>query len=471
MDLFRLTLRQAVAHIRAGDVSAEDYARALLDRCERLGPLNAFILLDGDSVLNDAREGDRRMQRGEPLGPLHGVPLAIKDSFDVSGTPTTAGTPALQNNIARRTAPMVQRLFEAGALMLGKTNLYELAFGITSSNEFTGAVHNPYDRSMSAGGSSSGSAAAVAAGMAPAALGSDTAGSIRIPAAHCGIIGFRPSSGRYPSEGFVPLFHSRDAPGLMARSVDDVALLDKVITGDGDLPLVELRGLRIGLPRDYFFADLDSRVAAVVERELSRLQGLGVEFVEADAPEFADASREATGPIRSWELPRDIGKYLDEVEIGIGFDHLLAGIAGPYVRQEFERGLKDAGAEGLESEYRRVISEVLPRHRAEYRAYLRDNDLSAIAFPTTPLAPTPIDANDKVTVDGEQVSVWRTLRNAVPATLLGAPGLSIPAGLTAEGLPVGLEFDGIPGADRDLLSIGIAWERSSAKRPMPCADV
>lgn len=272
MDLFRLSLRQAVERVRGGDVTAEEYARALLERCESCRSLNAFIALDGDRVLSDAREADRRMQRGQPLGPLHGVPLAIKDSFDVAGTPTTAGTPALQNNIARRTAPMVQKLFEAGALMLGKTNLYELAFGITSSNEFTGAVHNPYNQMMSAGGSSSGSAAAVAAGMAPAALGSDTAGSIRIPAAHCGVVGFRPSTGRYPSEGLVPLFHTRDAPGLMARSVEDIALLDEVISGDGDGSQVELRGLRIGLPRDYFFADLDSRVAAVIERELSRLQ-------------------------------------------------------------------------------------------------------------------------------------------------------------------------------------------------------
>ena len=460
MELHDLGLVQAANSIRQGGVTAEAYARALLDRCETAEWLNAFILLDRERVLEEARNAGRVRREGGSLGSLHGVPIAVKDSFDVAGLPTTAGTPALGGNVARRTAPLLQRLFDAGALMLGKTNMHELAFGITSSNAWAGHVRNPYDATVSAGGSSSGTAAAVAARLAPAGVGSDTSGSIRIPAAHCGIFGYRPSTGRYSGEGLFPLFHSRDAPGFMARSVGDIAVLDEVVSGDGRLSEIELRGLRIGLPGDYFFAGLDSRVAAVFEAELRRLRALGVILVEADPPDFAPAIAETTGAIKDWEMPRDVARYLAEVGMNISFEALTAAVASPHVKAELEGVLEGARAPDLEARYARAVTDVLPGLQADYLAFLQDNDLQAIAFPTSPLAPTPLGEDETVTVDGEEVSVWRSLRNAVPASLLGAPALSLPAGLTSDGLPVGLELDGAPDADRVLLSIGMAWERA-----------
>ncbi|SIT01035.1 amidase family protein [Paracoccus saliphilus] len=221
MELHQISLTGAVGRIRSGEISALEYSTALVERAQAFSTLNAFTYFDPERVLDAARQADLRQARGEALGPLHGVPLAIKDSIDIEGLPTGGGTPVLRDNIVRRTAPMIRSLFDAGALCFGKTNLYELAFGITSNNRHTGAVRNPCDSERSAGGSSGGSAAAVAAGMVPAAIGSDTAGSVRIPAAHCGILGFRPSHGRYDSTGFMPLFPSRDAPGVMARSVED----------------------------------------------------------------------------------------------------------------------------------------------------------------------------------------------------------------------------------------------------------
>jgi mandelamide amidase len=467
MELHDLGLVQAARSIRQGDVSAEAYARSLLDRCETAEWLNAFILLDGERVLEEAQEADRLRRDGHSLGPLHGVPIAVKDSFDVAGLPTTAGTPALRGNVVRRTAPMIRRLFEAGALMLGKTNMHEMAFGITSSNAWAGAVRNPYDATASAGGSSSGTAAAVAARLTPAGVGSDTSGSIRVPASHCGIVGYRPSTGRYSGEGLFPLFHTRDTPGFMARSVGDIALLDEVVSGDGTLSEVELRGLRIGHPGDYFFTGLDSRVAAAIDAELRRLRALGVVLVEADPPDFAAAIAETTGAIKDWEMPRDVARYLAEVGLDIGFEALVAPVASPHVKAELEGVLEGARAPDLKDRYERAVSEVLPRLQAEYLAYLKDNDLEAIAFPTSPLAPTPLGEDETVTVDGEEVSVWRSLRNSVPASLLRAPALSLPVGLTSDGLPVGLELDGAPDADRELLSIGIAWEYAWPKIAAP----
>jgi mandelamide amidase len=302
--------------------------------------------------------------------------------------------------------------------------------------------------------------------MVPAALGSDSGGSIRIPAAHCGIVGFRPSSGRLPDAGMVPLNHSRDAPGLLARSLRDIALLDEIVAGDSFLQPPRLEGLRIGLPRDYLFAELDPRVAAVIEAELDRLRALGVVFVEAAAPDFAALRAQAAGPITAWEMPRDVERYLKEVGIELSFAELAASVASPYVKSELEGLLKAAGPE-LDARYQAALSDVLPRHRAAYLAYFRDNGLAAMALPTSPLAPAPVGENDKVTVNGAAISIWHTLRNAIPATLLGAPGLSLPVGLTDDGLPVGLELDGLPGGDRALLSIGLAWEGASPGIPAP----
>jgi Asp-tRNA(Asn)/Glu-tRNA(Gln) amidotransferase A subunit family amidase len=191
MSLSELSLRDAATRVQRGDITAEAYAKELLDGCAAGGRLNAFVSIDREGVLNDAREADRIRRRGDTIGGLHGIPIAIKDVFDVAGTPTTACTPALRDHVPATTAPLVQRLFDAGALMLGKTNMHEMAFGITSDNEFTGPVRNPYNQKMSPGGSSGGTAVAVAARMSPAGLGSDTSGSIRIPAAHCGIVGYR----------------------------------------------------------------------------------------------------------------------------------------------------------------------------------------------------------------------------------------------------------------------------------------
>jgi mandelamide amidase len=389
---------------------------------------------------------------------LHGIPLAIKDCIDVAGLATTGGTPALRDHVANRTAPLVQKLKDAGAIVFGKTNMYELAFGITSNNAFTGPVKNPHDLTRSAGGSSSGSAAAVAAGYVPGAIGTDTAGSVRIPASHCGIFGFRPSSKRYDSSGVMPLFPTRDVPGLMARSVKDLQLMDAVLSCDGSQPNVDLPSLRLGLPGPYFLDELETGVTAAFEDMLAQLKSCGVTIVDAALHDLARSLDKLSDPIRAWELPRSLAEYLETSGAGIGFDALIAGIAGPYVREEFADALREANAEDLAKRYRHVVSVALPGFRKKYLDHFKEFQLDAIIFPTTPILATALGEEGDVLVDNQAVSVWRTMRNTVPASFFGTPGLTFPSTNSVQGLPVGVEIDGLPGKDRKVLAMAAAME-------------
>ena len=262
-DLTKLSAADAVTALRQADVSAEEYATSLLDRCESGKHLNAFIALDPSLVLESARAADRVRMSGADLGPLHGLPIPVKDSVNTKDYPTTGGTPALRNFRPSGDAELVRRLVNAGAIVMGKTNIHELSFGWTSNNLAFGAVHNPYDTSRIPGGSSGGTAVAIAAGMAPIGIAEDTEGSIRIPAALCGICGFRPTMHRYPNEGVVPITPLFDQVGPHARTVDDIVLFDSVITGQSNnIKPTSLKGIRVGISRGYFFESLDIRIHA-----------------------------------------------------------------------------------------------------------------------------------------------------------------------------------------------------------------
>jgi hypothetical protein len=252
-----LSAVDAVARMTRGDITVEGYASALLARCEALRSLNAFITLEPSRVLEVARACDRQRQSGTKLGPLFGLPIPIKDSVNTEDYPTTAGTEALRNFRPTADAPLVRRLRAAGAIVLGKTNLHEMSFGWTSNNLPFGAVHNPYDPTRIPGGSSGGTAAAVAARMAPLGIAEDTVGSIRVPAALCGISGFRPTTGRYSTQGVVPLTPVFDQVGPHARTVSDLGLFDSVIANDWrPLRPTPLKGLRLGIVRAYYFNGL-----------------------------------------------------------------------------------------------------------------------------------------------------------------------------------------------------------------------
>src|SRR5436305_2424907 len=272
-DLTELGVADAAALIRAKQVTSVELTQAYLARAEANRDLNAFITLDRAVALEAARRADAELAAGTAKGVLHGVPLVVKDNTHVAGLPNTAGTPALRGFIPKEHAPIVKRLLDAGAVVLGKTNMHELAFGISGYNEgfFTAqpiGTRNPYDRTRIAGGSSSGTGAAIGARLAPGGLGSDTGGSVRIPAALSGGAGLRPTIGRYSQDGVTPISHSRDTVGPMAQTVSDVALLDAVITGGRTPAPAPLSGVRLGIYRGYFFTDLDADTRTVTEGAL-----------------------------------------------------------------------------------------------------------------------------------------------------------------------------------------------------------
>lgn len=446
-----------------------DYVDALLARCRDHAYVNAFSYLDADEIRAAAAATDAALKSNGPRGPLHGLPIAIKDNIDVGGEPTTAGTPALLRHRAAKDAAVVASLRRAGALPFGKTNMHELAYGLTSNNATFGPVRNPYALARIAGGSSGGTAAAVAARLVPAGLGTDTGGSIRQPAALCGLVGLRPSSGRYQMSGIVPISHTRDVAGLIARTVGDVALLDAVITGaDPVLPKAELRALRVGVPRHYFFAPLDPEIERIIEAELLRLSTLGVELVEVDLPEADGCNARVGRAIFMAEACDDLKRYLDDSRCGVSIDELVRLVASPDVRQVIDRQFDATARVQLRAAYTEAMDRGRPALQQAYRRYFADNRLAAMVFPTTPIPASPIGADETVEFNGNRAPTTATyVRNTGPASIVGIPGLNLPVGQTRDGLPVGMELDGPFGSDRILLAIGAAWEATRDPFPPP----
>lgn len=470
-SLTNMTATEAAAAIRAGETTSEALVQALLERTERNGHLNAFILLDADGVLAQARAADAKVRAGGELGALHGVPLVIKDNIDIAGLPTTAATPALLENIPTENASIIDALITAGAIIMGKTNMHELALGSTGTGSAFGAVLNPYNPLIFPGGSSAGTAAAVSARLAPAGLGSDTAGSIRIPAAMTGLYGFRPSVGRYSQAGIVPLAHSRDTAGPMARSMADIILLDSVITSEtASVTSADLAGLRLGVPRAFFYDMLHGETARLTEAALAKLEAAGVTLVEVDILNVGELDESIFFPMAFYEMPRDLAAYLEGT--GISFEEVAAEIASPDVKGLVGFVMADGGVP--EEAYNFAVGQQALLQQA-YQTYFEDNNLDAVIFPTTPLPPRPVEgsleatspAGPLVDMDGVPVPTLFYSRNTNVANSANLPGLTLPIGLTPDGLPVGIEIDGLTGSDRELLAIGLALESVFGQVPPP----
>jgi len=466
MDLTALTISEAAAAMQRAEFTAASYADALLAHGAKLARLNAFIHHDPAQVRAAARAADERRASGATLGPLHGVPLALKDNLDTAGVVTTAGTPALRTHRPARNAPVVQRLLDAGAVLFGKASLHELAYGITNHNAAFGAVRNPYDTSRILGGSSGGVGAAVGARIVPGGIGSDTGGSVRIPAALCGIVGFRPTTGRWSQSGIVPISHTRDTAGPMARSVADCALLDRVVTGSTELPAAALKGLRLGVPRGHFWDHLDSEVAALMASTLRLLKEHGALLVDVDIPDVARLDNDAGFPIALYETIVDLDAYLAEHGSALRFADVVAQVASPDVKGLLQSLLGEAAIPA--PAYRQALDVLRPQLQAAYADAFQRHDVSALVFPTTPLPAAPIGQDETVMLNGQSVPTFPTfIRNCSPGSVAGIPGISVPAALTRGGLPVGLELDAPQGADARLLAIARAVEAVLPKTPPP----
>jgi len=387
-------------------------------------------------------------------GELAGIPFAVKDNIDVAGFATTAGSPLFAGSMPDVDAGVVSALREAGAIVVGKTNMHELAFGITSNNAEYGPVRNPVDPTRSAGGSSGGSAATVALGTVPFSLGTDTGGSITVPASFCGVVGFRPSAGRYPSDGVVGLSWTRDTVGVHARSAADARLVDGVIVRSPKAVGRSLGDLVIGVPRRRY-DDVDPEVAAVARRALESLSAAGVRTVDVDIADDLEIGGAQGLELVLFESERLLVARAAADGIPGTFAELAASIASPDVR-----GLAEMIASTpLPPAAYEAAREARWRLRRSY-SQLFATGVDAIISPSSVVPPPAVGNDDVVELNGRDVPVFATVtRNAAPGTVAGVPMLSIPAGLGESGLPVGMTLEGAFFADDALLAVGELLEQ------------
>ena len=428
--------------------------------------------MDEARLLEDAREIDRVRATGAQLGPLAGLPIILKDNINTVGFPTTAGTSFLKEYRPKTNAPLADMLFKQGAILFAKSNMHELAAGGTSANPTFGYVKNPYDLSDIPGGSSGGTAAALAARIVPLGIGTDTGGSVRGPAHYCGIAGLRPSNPRtnkpYPVEGIVPRALAFDVPGPMARNVADIALVHSAITHQAELTPADLRGVRIGVPRNYYWESLDGEVARIMETSLDKLRGAGAVFVDVDFADLAKAALIVSAVLRPEGFRVDLAEFLAHEYPGMSMKDAIAGIASKAVRAQYE----DAHDHPPPRENVEKAQAAMGALGTQYREAFRQQNIVAIAHPTesipAPLLPTEGDALlATFEIHGRRYPNTVVPRNTLVGPVYRAPGLSIPAGLTSDGLPAGFELDGLPGEDDQLLRLGMAIEAVLGPLPPP----
>ena len=431
----------------------EDWAAAGHDALTRVRQ-RARITTDSHGVFTEVLDPTDPTERD---GELAGVPFAVKDNIDVAGSSTTAGSPILRDSVAEVDAGVVAALREAGAVVVGRTNMHELAFGITSNNTAHGPVRNPLDPSLVAGGSSGGSAAAVALGVVPFSLGTDTGGSVTVPAAFCGVVGFRPTTGRYPGDGLVKLSWTRDTVGLHARTVADVRTVDRVICRQPDAPVTSLDGMVLGVLRARF-DDLDPEIEETIRTALDRLVSQGVELVDVAVPgDFEIGSGPGLGLVL-YEAERLLVARARQRPDGrriTGFHELVPDIASPDVR-----GLAQWMVDQpfTATAYEQARRERL-RLRRRYAEMFASSGVRAVLGPSVPVLPPPIGADEVIEHNGREVPVFPTVtRNTAPGTVAGVPMLTLPAGAPYTAVTFEAPFHG----DTALLALGAAVEEAWA---------
>lgn len=471
MDFDQLTLSQAAADVRAGKVTSTALTTEALARAKAKADLNAFVTLDEAGALKAAAAYDATGDKTKPLG---GVPIVIKDNIEVAGLPCSAGTPALKNYIPTADAPVVAKLRATGAIIIGKTSMHELAFGISGYNTAfkTGAefgVRNAYDRSLIAGGSSSGTGAALGARIVAGGLGTDTGGSVRVPAALNGCASLRPTLGRYPQGGIAPISHTRDTAGPMAATMRDVALLDRVIAGGDEVTPADLQQVRIGIVK-AMLTNLDADTDAAFQAAVAQLKTQGVTVVEIEMPQLAELNAQVSFPVALYEAYDDLVAYLAHTGTGLSVEALAqeissADVKGTYDGLVIPRKLPAPDGTLVDARpiYDAAITIARPALQALYGKTFADHRLDAIAFPTTPCVAIPSNPESSTP---ENFGLF--IQNTDPGSNAGIPGVQIPIALGAKSkLPIGLELDGPAGSDRRLLAIGMALDALFGRLPPP----
>ena len=453
-SLTKLSLSEASQLVRSKKVSPVELTQVCLSNIERLNPkLNAFITVTADSALAQAHKAEDEIQRGRWSGPLHGIPIALKDLVDTAGVRTTAASALFKDRVPTQDAEIVRRLKAGGAVFLGKLNMHEFAYGGSSVISYFGPVRNPWAPDYMAGGSSSGSAAVMAAQLCYAAIGSDTGGSIRQPAAYCGIVGLKPTYGRVSTRGVIPLAWSLDHLGPMARTVIDATLILQVIAGydpedtnSTDIPVADYAGtlgaktssLRMGIPRAHFYEGLHPEIQAAMDAALSVLGKLTASQHEIEIPAASDTAlliskTEAHAYHREY-VTKTPELYQPETLKRIRAGAEISAMEYVYARRQLDQ-------------FRRSVPRVF-------------DTVNVLITPTTPVPPFRICdlLADMDNLRGKEIA---TLRNTRPFNLSGLPTISVPCGFTGEGLPIGMQITGPPQGEATVLRLAHAYEQAT----------
>lgn len=456
-ELTELTIAEASKAIERRDLSPVDLAEAYFGRIEKVQPkVNAYVTLTAERARDDARRAADEIAGGTYRGPLHGIPIGLKDLYETAGIRTTGGSKTLADHVPAKDSTAARKLREAGSVLLGKTNTHEFAWGTTTNNPFYGATHNPWDLDRIPGGSSGGSGAAIAAGMAAGALGTDTGGSIRIPAALCGCVGLKPTFGRVSKAGVLPMSWQLDHPGPLTKTVEDAAIVLGAIAGyDPDdfatvpVPVPDyraaltgdIRGLRVGVPRGLFYGLLDDEVRAAVEAALGVLRDLGAEVRDVEP----GVTREQVG--QAWMLVNAEGQEYHAPAFSSRRDDF-----SPELQAVLSQPLADAI--GLTRAYRQSYE-----IKQAFRRLLEEVDV--LVAPTT-MRTASIIGEEPVMVGEVELTTGGAFASlTMPFNIAGLPALSLPCGFDSLGLPIGMQIAAKPFGEETVLRVGHAYEQAT----------
>jgi len=433
------TIAEAARLVQQREISPVELTRECLERIEQLNPsLNAFITVTAKSALKDAQHAEKEIQSGKWRGPLHGIPIGLKDLIDTAGVRTTAASAVFRDRVPTEDAEVVKKLKAAGAVLIGKQNLHEFAYGGSSLISHFGPVRNPTNPEFVAGGSSGGPAAAVATGMCYGAIGTDTAGSIREPAALCGVVGLKPTYDLVSTRGIIPLSLSLDHAGPITRTVEDAAiLLDVVAEGAEEYRERLGEGIEkfvLGIPRKYFFEDLDPEVAKAVEKAIDQLTDLAF-------------------TVRELELPVNIDRTLQGAE-SYAYHREMVATSPELYDPETLRRIR-SGEHVSEGEYQNALHDL---HKMRREIIEKFRMVDVVLTPTTPIPAPRISEllKDPALLRPTELVL---LRNTRPVNVWGLPAISIPCGITSGGLPIGLQIVGPPGGEAKVLQAAHAYEK------------